>query len=451
MKEQIRSLRMWAAIGLCAFVASTNGCEKTSTKEIHLAGEVRARGEVRVLALAHPLVYDTRKNSIQKGYDRELLRSFSKRYDLKIKWITKNKKADLIEALHRGEGDIAVGRFRSDEGEGLQITHGPILEESRWSVFCAKKLRIRSVKKITSRRIYLPKDARPAYGTHLGDLTSNNNIYVTDSTQRALRLAALQGCAVAEDLLGLHETTSNPKLEKVGELGSPISIVWMISSRSRALADLTSLWFRQASEETSVAKTKSRYHNRLLVLSLWDINRFHQRIGTILGSYIDDFKTSAEIYGLDWRLVAAVAYQESHWNPNARSYTGVRGLMQITRDTARQLGVADRNDPAQSIWGGSYYLKTLLEKFSHVSDPHERIALALAAYNSGLGNVLGAQRLARQNGRDAESWFDLRDLYPIARPDRGQETVDFVERVMAFYSVLMRVSTASLESSKPQI
>jgi membrane-bound lytic murein transglycosylase F len=168
---------------------------------------------------------------------------------------------------------------------------------------------------------------------------------------------------------------------------------------------------------------------------------------TTLPQYQSAFKKAGRDHNLPWQLVASVAYQESHWNPDARSFTGVRGLMQLTTETALHLGVEDRTDPEQSIKGGSKYLRTLYNGTPRGLNSKDRMALALAAYNVGLAHLKDAQKLAEKMGKNPNSWRQLREVLPLlADPEyaeqlqygtaRGHETVEFVERVKSFYSLM---------------
>jgi membrane-bound lytic murein transglycosylase F len=190
-----------------------------------------------------------------------------------------------------------------------------------------------------------------------------------------------------------------------------------------------------------------RYQGHIPLLNKKDLTRFFKRSREVLPTYHRAFREAASEHQVPWQLVAAVAYQESHWNRDARSFTGVRGLMQLTEETAEHLGVDDRTDPVQSIWGGSKYLRYLLDQTPNHLNKKDRIALALAAYNIGSAHLRDAQRLAQKMGRNPYSWHDLRRVLPLlADPDyaedltygaaRGYETVEFVERVKSFYNLL---------------
>ncbi|MDE2305184.1 MAG: transglycosylase SLT domain-containing protein, partial [Gammaproteobacteria bacterium] len=150
---------------------------------------------------------------------------------------------------------------------------------------------------------------------------------------------------------------------------------------------------------------------------------------------------------LDWRLLAAIAYQESKWNPSATSPTGAKGLMQLTHDTAVAAAVHDPDDPRQSIFGGARYFREVLQKIpSHVPEP-DRTWFALAAYNIGFGHLEDARVLAQKAGRNPDSWQDVREFLPLlAQPNwyaqtqngyaRGWEPVRYVDNVRGYRDML---------------
>ena len=162
----------------------------------------------------------------------------------------------------------------------------------------------------------------------------------------------------------------------------------------------------------------------------------------------DYCESAAEEYALDWRLLAAVGYQESHWNPDAVSRTGVRGIMMLTQRTARQLGVTDRVDPEQSIFGGARYLRDMEARIPERIEQPDRLWLALAAYNIGFGHLEDARILTEIRGGDPDRWVDVRESLPLLTQERwhsqtrygyarGYEPVDYVENVRTFFEILL--------------
>ncbi len=124
-----------------------------------------------------------------------------------------------------------------------------------------------------------------------------------------------------------------------------------------------------------------------------------------LSPWDDITRKYAQKYGFDWRLITAQMYQESRFDPKARSFAGARGLMQLMPRTAKSIGVTDVDDPEHSIHGGIRYMDWLRDRFDEDITLSSRTWLTLAAYNAGHGHVRDAQRLARQKGWDSERWF----------------------------------------------
>ena len=193
-------------------------------------------------------------------------------------------------------------------------------------------------------------------------------------------------------------------------------------------------------------------------LPAFDIQTYLHHIKTRLPRYQQQFMQAAEKHGIPWSLLAAQAYQESHWNRNAMSQTGVRGLMMLTRGTASDLGIKDRLDPQKSIIGGAKYLARLYGQVPAGIQQPDRMFFALAAYNVGMGHITDAQILARRLNKNSDKWDDLKTVLPLLakkeyyttlphRYARGWEPVQYVKRIRAYQKIL----ELDLEKSSQQI
>ncbi len=172
----------------------------------------------------------------------------------------------------------------------------------------------------------------------------------------------------------------------------------------------------------------------------------------VLSPYDALIRRHSERFGFDWRLMAALAYQESRFEPSARSWAGAVGLFQLMPATARDLGVSDAADPGQAARGGIQYMRQLLDYFDESIALRQRIRFALASYNAGLGHVLDARRLARELGLDPNRWFGNveKAMLLLARPSyaakarhgycRGSEPVDYVSRIQARYDAYSKLA-----------
>lgn len=197
-----------------------------------------------------------------------------------------------------------------------------------------------------------------------------------------------------------------------------------------------------------LTKLKDIHFGHLQRLNSTDVAVFLSDIEKILPRYRKYFHEAEKISGLDWRLIAALSYQESHWDPNATSPTNVRGIMMLTEETADRLKVSNRLNARQSIKAGAVYLNYLKDSFVGAEEP-DKTWLALAAYNTGLGGVLGARRLAKKHNANPNNWYEIKKFLPLmARPGyaesvnsvkvRGGEAVILTENVRSYYGILQR-------------
>ena len=195
-------------------------------------------------------------------------------------------------------------------------------------------------------------------------------------------------------------------------------------------------------------------------LSPFEIKTFLHHFRTRLPYYREGFQRAEQNTQVSWILLAAMAYQESKWNRHAISPTGVRGLMMLTRATASDLGIKNRLDPLKSIAGGSRYLASLQKRLPSDIYAPDRMFVALAAYNVGLGHIKDARLLAKRLGKDSTRWDDLKQVLPLLakkkyykdlphRYARGWEPVEYVRRIRAYHKILRQV--VNQEKQNPQI
>jgi membrane-bound lytic murein transglycosylase F len=211
--------------------------------------------------------------------------------------------------------------------------------------------------------------------------------------------------------------------------------------------------------EGELARLRDRYFGHIGETDYQGVTRFTSDVQELLPHYRSYFVEAGAHCGLDWRILAAVGYQESHWNPAAVSPTGVRGLMMLTTDTAAALAV-NRKNAAESIRGGARYLQQILAQLPPQITEPDRTWLALAAYNQGIGHLLDARELAAQLGGDPNRWLDVRNALPLLTRERwfkrtrhgyarGREAVAFVGNVRNYYDMLMWMTQDEGEESKP--
>jgi membrane-bound lytic murein transglycosylase F len=240
----------------------------------------------------------------------------------------------------------------------------------------------------------------------------------------------------------------HPELAIALDLSPERAISWVVrtAGHDRTLLNRVNAFFAGARAEGIVAQILERYYGNRDRFDYLFSRNFLQHVETRLPRYLDWFQEAATKYQLDWRLLAAMGYQESKWDPGAVSFTGVRGLMQLTEDTAARVRV-DRLDPRASIFGGARYLANLIETVPPRIPEPDRTWFAVAAYNVGFGHVEDARILTQQHGRDPDLWENVREFLPLLSQERwytrtkrgyarGWEPVRYVANVQAYLNIL---------------
>jgi membrane-bound lytic murein transglycosylase F len=193
---------------------------------------------------------------------------------------------------------------------------------------------------------------------------------------------------------------------------------------------------------------RERYYADVERFDYVDLRAFHRRLETRLPRFLGPLRKAAARHGFDWRLIAAMAYQESHLDPEARSPAGAQGLMQLTRRTARSYGVRRLTDPEENLAAGIRHLRKLYDFFNRARG-RDRLFIAMAAYNVGQGHILDARNLARDRDLNPDDWEVLSGMLPLlSEPEyyedaiygycRGSEPVRYVRQIMIYYDILRR-------------
>ena len=223
---------------------------------------------------------------------------------------------------------------------------------------------------------------------------------------------------------------------------------WAVRKGERALLEKINEFFALIEEDGTFKDIYNRYYGDVERFNRFDIKKFQQRIDSRLPRYEKTIKKAAELHGFDWRLITALIYQESQFRPWAKSFSGVRGLMQLTLPTARDVGVKNRLDPHESIMGGVRYLRKLYDLSGKASET-DRLLMALAAYNVGKGHIKDAQALALSMHLDPNKWSSVARTLPLLRQAkyykksqygycRGSEPVRHVQQILTYYDILKR-------------
>ena len=241
-----------------------------------------------------------------------------------------------------------------------------------------------------------------------------------------------------------------PNLGVAFSIGEPEKIAWALAKNSDPLLlEKANAFFTKIKSDGTLRNLIDRYHGNAKRLNPLDVKTFLVNSNKLLPKYVNLFRQAQEITGIDWRLLAAISYQESHWDTFNTSPTNVRGLMMLTEDTADQMGVTDRLDPKQSIPAGAKYINYMIETIPTRIPQPDRTYMALASYNIGYAHVEDARVLAQRLKLNPDSWADVKKtLVMLNNPNyyvnakygycSGGAPVIFVESIRSYYNILLR-------------
>ncbi len=394
------------------------------------------------------------RDQLPTGPEHDLVTAFAESRGWSVDWRVFESTAEVIEALATGRAHLAAAGLthlpeRSERFEP-GLVHGEVIQQ----VVCHRDDRPLpdTIKDLAGVDLQVTGDS--SYVARLEELarTVPDLAFVADpsrSSEVLLTQVATRevGCTVADSSIVRMVQRYWPHLEVAMNLDQTESVGWYAAASRPDLAEATRDWRGSDPGEVAVAAMRERYYAHIGEFDFVDLRALNRRLDERLPRYLDEFRQAAEETGLSVDLLAAMAYQESHWDPQATSPTGVRGIMMLTRPTAESLGVKDRLDPREAILGGARYLADRRARLPEDIPEPDRTYLALASYNLGRAHVLDARRLARELGRDPDSWAEMREVLPLKADKRyypqtkygyarGYESVRYVRRIRNYRDVI---------------
>jgi len=413
---------------------------------------IKKSGEITVLTQnnAH-CYYSYRDNPM--GFEYDLAKAFSQYLGVKLKVLTPNWDG-LIQTLNKGEGDFIAASMTIMPSRQKEIDFSDgYLRIQQKAIIHTNHPRINKIEGMKGKTIHVRRGT--AYAERLAELKAdgldiNIKLYADIPTEELVMMVAQKEIEVtiADSNIALLNRRYYPDVKISLPIEEPQSLGWAVKKGEKSLYRKINEFFKKIKKDGTFEKIYEKYYANVEIFDYLDLKKYHKRLDTRLPKYEKIIKKAAKKYGFDWRLIAAAVYQESHFDPGARSFTGVEGIMQLTRNTAQEMGIKDRNDPEQSIMGGVKYLNKLYEKYEGAMDP-DRLLIALASYNVGRGHILDAQGIAKERNLNPNSWAALEDILPLLRYPkhykktkygycRGTEPVRYVNRILTYYDILKR-------------
>jgi membrane-bound lytic murein transglycosylase F len=443
--------------GLCLFclgILAVLSCQQLAPG--NELDAIKAKGELRVLTRNNATCYFEGPHGLA-GFEYDLVKAFADHLGIEVRCVVTESFHEMIPALLRGEADLIAAGFTDTVERRQKVAFGPGYMEVHQQVVGRRGGS--SLKEVAD-LIGLPLwvNAGTSYEERLRELKAQYPALAWMpvsgyETEEILEMVwrGIIPLTIADSNIVAVNRRYYPQLVIHFAIEEGQQLAWAVHPQHRHLLLAVDEWFSKPETSALILRLKQHYYGHLEIFDYFDLVKYHRRLRHRLPKYRRYFEDAAGKNGLDWRLVAAQAYQESHWDPQAESFTGVRGLMMLTQKTAEALGVESRLDPRQSIYGGVRYLAQNRDRIGDKVPEPDRTYMALAAYNVGWGHLKDARTLAVRLGKDPDRWQDVRSTLPLLRQKsyyrtlphgyaRGSEPVRYVDRIRTYYRILIQAT-----------
>jgi membrane-bound lytic murein transglycosylase F len=430
-------------------LAVLGGCSKPAPDALEA---IRARGELRVVTLNLPTCYYLGAQGTE-GLEFELASAYAARLGVRLNMYPLANERALQAELAAGRADLAAASLtNTPEWSRAGDAADPYAHIPQLVVYAKNAVRPRDTLQLESAKVAVRagspqerilqrlkstvapqlewEETAPSSADPVEDVDAGDALYaITDAREFSfahhLYPNLLVGFALPEE--------------------RPVQ--WMVRRGAAQLLASVNTFFRDLRASGTLAELMEESSGDTRRFAYEESREFQTHVSDRLPRYRAWFEQAARQSGLDWRLLAAIGYQESKWDPQARSFDGARGVMMLTADTAQALGIRDRTNPEQSIFAGARYLAQVREKIpERIAEP-DRTWLTVAAYNVGFGHLEDARIVAQQRGKDPDSWVEVREQLPLLAQERwytrarrgyarGWEPVQFVDRIQRYLRLL---------------
>ncbi|MGD2075048.1 MAG: membrane-bound lytic murein transglycosylase MltF [Gammaproteobacteria bacterium] len=430
------------------------GCDLLSDTQLE---RVKDRGTLKVLTRNSATTYYQGPFG-PTGLEYDLAAGFAEFLGVRLEISTSDRLSPILAEIQAGNADLAAAGLTVTEERKAYVNFGP------------------SYQQITPQLVYRSGTVSPQ---NLDKLRGNLEIVAKSSHAETLRAlqeeypnlrfvenAELQSDQlldlVWEQLIDYTVADSNevaitrrfyPELRVAFDVSPPVPLAWAFPpGEDRSLIEKAEEYFGQLKASGELDQMLEHYYGYVSDFDYVGTRRYMKHIQQRLPAYREWFQQAGEETGEDWRLLAAMGYQESHWDPEAVSPTGVRGIMMLTRETMEYMGMeGSRIDARSSIEGGARYFARVKDRIPARVEEPDRTWMALAAYNVGYGHLEDARMLAQQAGADQDRWVEVKKFLPLlSRKEwyqktrygyaRGREPVRYVENIRSYYDILVWIT-----------
>jgi membrane-bound lytic murein transglycosylase F len=439
-------------IVLACLLVILQGCARPSTLE-----ELKQEGVLHVIARQAPSIY-VEANDGATGFEYELARRFAEELGVELRVRAAEDNGEILSVLEQGYAHIGLSGLTASKQRMSRFQVVPTsLEVKSTLIYNREAASANQLTDLHGRTVNIIADSNhsdviQALAQHQPGITWR----VLTDTDTAGLLERVNSGEIDLAVVDSTELALNhvffPGIKKGFNLTDPQPIAWLFpAQQDGTLVEKAKAFFAGLEADGSLDQLVERFYGHLDRLGYVGARTFTYHLKNRLPTYEEQFRAVADAHSMDWRLLAAIGYQESHWRPNAVSPTGVRGLMMLTQTTASYVGIDDRLDPMKSIEGGARYFQRVAKRIPDDIKEPDRTWFALASYNVGFGHLEDARKLTEADGRNPHRWIDVKEYLPLLAQKewytktkygyaRGREPVIYVQNIRRYYDVLTWVN-----------
>ena len=452
--------RLLLACTTCMLLV-VNGCGKPPTT----LERIQAQGVLHVITRNSPSTYFQDRNG-DTGFEYELVKRFADHLGVELKIETADNIDQLYDRLAAEDGPVlaAAGLVPSPSRLASLRFSDPYLDVASQIIYHQKDKRPKQPQHLIGKSLLALKGS--IHEEHLQQIQKEHPEFryeVSDQVETVDLLRMVDERQVDLTVVNSNQVAMNqvyfPNIRVAFTLDNSHQQSWAIAGGDDvSLLNEINHFLANAKQSGLLQRLTERYYGHVDTLGYVGAYAFARHLQERLPNYEAAFRDAAKIHSVDWRLLAAMGYQESHWLPTATSKTGVRGLMMLTQRTAKAMGVSDRLNPKQSIQGGARYIALLMAQLPKSIHEADRVWFALASYNVGMGHLEDARKLTAAEGLDPNKWLDVKTILPrLAQKQwysktrygyaRGGEPVHFVNNIRRYYDILTWATQPQMEGT----
>ena len=438
-----------ATMSLVVFITTVlTACDKKNDSSN--LSRILSRGYINVGTIFGATNYYTTANGFA-GFEYELAKKYADSLNVELRIVPSYSLEELFIKLNTGEVDLLAAGLSKTTKRLQRFRFAPSYETiSQKLVFKQGNVRPRKVSDLTGKLMVTSGSSYVENLEKLKLVHSELSWQETIDFDSEELLAKVLSGEIDYTIIDSNNLAINrsyyPEISIGFSIEEPEPLAWMVSKNSDddLLASLVE-FFGIVHHDGTLLALDDKYYGHIETFNYVETRTFIKAVTSTLPKYQSLFEKYAQ--ELDWRLLAAISYQESHWNPTARSYTGVRGMMMLTLATAKQMGIKSRLDTEQSIRGGAKYFKRMIAMMPDRIPSPDRIWFALASYNIGFGHLNDARIITQRQGGDPDRWVEVKKRLPLLQQKkyykntkhgyaRGEEPVHYVDNIRRYYDTL---------------